>query len=76
MYTAHFITLIDSVCNSDKSYYPQRFFEGCKYMVKGETKRNLTKELFDSDSDFDCSSFNHEPFLKCKAERSTGISAF
>ena len=45
-----------SIYRRNKSYYPQVILEECKYMVKNETKRYITENLFDSDSYFNCNS--------------------
>ena len=55
-WTAHSIILVDSIYRRNKSYYPQVILEECKYMVKNETKRYITENLFDSDSYFNCNS--------------------
>ena len=47
------VTILDSVIESDKKYYPQTFLEECKY-VQGKIKfEKYIDEELDSDSDND-----------------------
>ena len=49
--------LVDSIYRRNKSYFYQAILGEIKYMVKNETtKRFITKNVFDSDSYFNCNS--------------------
>ena len=47
------IIKLDSVIESDKKYYPQKFFEECKYVQEKIKFENYIYEELDSDSDDD-----------------------
>ena len=49
--------IVNSIYRRNKNYFPQVILGENKYMVKNETtKRCITKNLFDSDSYFNCNS--------------------
>ena len=51
--------MIDSVCEIDKSYYPQVLLEECKYIVKEREKSNyISHELEICSDDSDKESFD------------------
>ena len=45
------ITILDSVIESYKKYYPQTFLEECKYVQEKIRFENYIDEELDSDSD-------------------------
>ena len=45
------ITILDSVIESYKKYYPQTFLEECKYVQEKIKFENYIDEELDSDSD-------------------------
>ena len=45
------ITILDSVIESYKKYYPQTFLEECKYVKEKIRFENYIDEELDSDSD-------------------------